>query len=243
REIVLTLTPAKPFAGFVKDQAGGPVVGARVQFGSVTRQGNMTLWGYPIPPPLDGTPLEKLFVTQSDAAGRFQFPAVPAGKELIFRVEAAGLADFDTAARGPTTEYKAGTPPPTFTLAPEAQLRGRVVSRVNGVKVGGLGVWLQGAGRDAAAVGDKKARTDDEGRFQIGGLGAHTVNVHLDAPPPGSAWAVRAAPTVTPRPGEVTDVEIELIEGVVVEGQVTVADSTEPVERVWVGVHGPARPM
>ncbi len=241
--MVLTLHYAGECNGQVRDRAGKPVAGARVEFGWVERITNGMSWGYLPVEVLPGTPLETLYLARTDAKGRFHFATVPPGKALLFRVKAEGMAMLDTAARGLPPEYIArpGAPDVELTLDAEARIQGRVVSRVGGVKVGGLHVWLQPADHHNNMLG-ARVRTDAEGRFQLKGLPEGAFNVHLDAPPPEASWTVRSAPTVKLQPGDAADVEIELIEGVVVEGKVVVAGTDQPAADIYVGVYGPARP-
>src|SRR5207249_2125331 len=84
----LKLTKAAAVGGSVCDQEGRAVVRARVQFGTVERQGNMASWGYVPEETLRGTPLEPFFCTRTDAQGKFHIRTCPAGQELIFRAAA-----------------------------------------------------------------------------------------------------------------------------------------------------------
>jgi protocatechuate 3,4-dioxygenase beta subunit len=240
--LVLQLDRPATITGSVRDQAGRPVAGARVFFGTVQKSGQMTSWGYPPAELFLGTPLESFFTARTDAQGRFRFTTVPAGRQLIFRVEADGMADLDTAANGPRPEYfaKPDTPPLALVLAREGRINGRVMSRVSGAKVGGAHVWLQAAGGNLGI--SKQTWTDASGRFTLTGLPEGTFNVLTDEPPDGANWTVRAAPTVAVRPGAVAEVEIDLIEGVLVEGVVVAADTGRPVAGAAVALHGPARP-
>ncbi|MHB1561067.1 MAG: carboxypeptidase regulatory-like domain-containing protein, partial [Isosphaeraceae bacterium] len=63
----------------------------------------------------------------------------------------------------------------------------------------------------------------------------------MDHPNDGP-WTYRAAADVVLKAGQTTAVTIELIRGVLVEGQVVDARSGRPVAEVGVGLYGPIRP-
>ncbi len=240
RSLRLTLHPAGAIAGVVQDSDGKPVVGARVQFGTVTRRPGAVSWS--APPPAEvciDTPVEPFYVARSDAMGRFSFSTVPADKELFFRATAPGMADLDTANDWVMNDScaKPGGPPVTLVLDKGAGIRGRVVSRVPGVSAAGLRIGLQGV--EPWSVW-KDARTDAAGRFTLTGMGKWKVNVFPWGMPNDAPWTARAAEVET-KPGEDADVVIELVEGVRVEGRVVVGPN-QPAAGVGVGMYGPARP-
>jgi beta-lactamase regulating signal transducer with metallopeptidase domain/protocatechuate 3,4-dioxygenase beta subunit len=240
----VNLTLARPVAaaGIVRDREGRPVAGARVQFGTVTRYSGGGFWDYAPGEALRGTPLEALFRTRTDAQGTFRFTTAPADRELIFRVAADGFADLDTGAGNRSGVHfpRPDDTPVALVLSPEAQVNGRFVSRVPGARVEGLHVWLQPAGQDSWEF-PKEAWTDEAGRFSVGGLAEGGVRIETDEPPEGATWTARAARTVVLGPGAVCEVELELIEGVLVEG-VVLGDAKEPVPGAAVGAHGPGHP-
>jgi beta-lactamase regulating signal transducer with metallopeptidase domain len=232
---VLKLARAGAVSGSVRDRQGRPVARASVQFGVRERVGDASITWWPAPlEMLRGTPLEPLLCTRTDARGMFRFANAPADKELVFHVEAAGFADRDTGHHS----AKPGAAPVELTLDPEARIKGRVATRLAGVKLEGLHVWLEPLNLGL----DKQAWTDREGRFQIGGLPAGTYTLLMDDAPEDTNWTARHAPTVTLASGAVSDLQIELIEGVVVEGTVVAADTGKPLATAAVGAHSPARP-
>jgi protocatechuate 3,4-dioxygenase beta subunit len=237
----LTLILAKPasIAGAVKDREGKPVAGAKVQFGTVQRFGNGASWGYAGEEALRGTPLQTFFITTSDAQGKFCFTSVPTDAELIFRAEADGFGETDTAAKGPMGQHfaKADAPPVNLVLAPEARLNGRVVSRIPGAKIEGLRVWL-----DKHGIQRQHAQTDALGRFSLRGLPEGSFGVLLDEGLSGSEWVARTVPTIQLRPANTCEVEVELIKGAVVEGTVVASETGKPLAGVRVRAYTSARP-
>src|SRR5262245_49912457 len=87
-----------------------------------------------------------------------------------------------------------------------------------------------------------QATSDEAGRFEIGGLGEGTANLFIHDQLSDGPWTYRAVQDATLRPGESTDVEIELIEGVMVEGRVVSSADGGPVEGALVALYGPMRP-
>ena len=88
----------------------------------------------------------------------------------------------------------------------------------------------------------REGRTDADGRFAFEGLDEGTANIFFMDHPNDGPWTYRAAANTELKPGRTTEVEIELIRGVQVEGQVVDADSGRPVAGVVVGLYGPIRP-
>ena len=84
--------------------------------------------------------------------------------------------------------------------------------------------------------------TDASGRFEMDGLGEGTGNIFLRDHPGAGPWTYRAVKDAELRPGETTEVEIELIEGILVEGKVIDLDTDRPLKGAHVGLYGPIRP-
>ncbi|HEY1377617.1 MAG TPA: sigma-70 family RNA polymerase sigma factor [Gemmataceae bacterium] len=251
----LTLPAAAAFAGVVKDTAGRPVAGADVQVGYVHRspprlEGRGASWGYLPPAAVRGTPAEPFFFAATDAAGRFRFPALPAGSELIFRVSAPGFAELDTGAGGPRERRyvaRADAPLAELALGPEAVIRGRVVSDVPGLSPDAAVVELDGMKSLHGFRHTVKSAAD--GRFTAIGLPAGPIGVFLDLPP--GAPATAAGDLVTTEAGKTNDVQLKVIPGVEVTGRVVLRDTNEPVPGVHLatiglvnpaGFHWPAKP-
>jgi hypothetical protein len=130
----------------------------------------------------------------------------------------------------------------------EVRITGRVWTRLPGVDVGGLRVQL--VKRDAhdargPLLGLDPAVTDTSGRFEVKGALPATsegkAELYLHSPPAGDRWTYRPA-VVTLRSGRpVGGVELELVEGVEVEGRCVDVDTGDPIPSVRVAVIGPSR--
>jgi hypothetical protein len=133
-------------------------------------------------------------------------------------------------------------------VVPAARVAGRVVTKLPGVRVGGLTATYQeshppgpGVYRRSANFGEQ-VQTDAEGRFTFDGLNEGTVNVFVHGDGGNRDWTYRAAQDVNLAPGATSEVTIELIRGVEVEGTVVAQGTGAPVEGAQVGVYGPFRP-
>jgi RNA polymerase sigma factor (sigma-70 family) len=239
---VMVLAKTGTITGSVSDHEGRPIANARVTFGVVKTDGRMKAWGYPSDQLWRGTVLESFFSARTDARGQFEFRTVPVDKELCFRVVANGFAELDTAAGVRITNYlaKDGASRVNLTLAPEGRIRGQLVAHAPGTNLDGLHIWLQ----QLSGGGSPRPQTwtDGDGQFRFDGLPEGAFTVYMDDSPAEATWTARIAPVVTVSPRTTSKVEIELIEGVVVEGTVVDADTAQPIAKAAVGGHGPARP-
>ena len=241
----LTLPAAAPFGGVVKDGTGRPVAGAEVQVGYVHRSGQPgsqgASWGYVPSAAVRGTPAEPFFFATTDPAGRFRFPTLPAGGELIFRVSATGFAELDTGAGGPKEGQhvaRADAPPGELVLGPEAVIRGRVMSAVPGVSPDAATVRIEGTN---SLHGFRRAvKPAADGRFTAAGLPAGPMTVVLDLTPGTPATA--AGELVTTAAGATSDIRLTVIAGVEVTGRVVVRDTNEPVQGVVMATDGLVNP-
>lgn len=245
----LILTAPVSVAGSVKDNLGQPIALARVQFGVYERRRNYTSWGYAPDELLRGTPLEQFFVASTNAEGRFEFASAPLRKELIFRASASGFGDLDTAWSGSSGSKQTALPevlrakpagaPVELKLLPEAKISGRVISRVPGVGIQGLRVWVDGVSETRGL--QKVVITSANGEFAFEGLPQATFNVFLEAPP-DSPWTARVLTDVSARRGQTAKVQLELVHGVLVEGQVIRTDTGAAVAGVAVEARSESRP-
>jgi hypothetical protein len=155
----------------------------------------------------------------------------------MLTVLAPGMGRFVSHANNVQPFYSGSEKEPAeITLAPEARIAGRVVTKLPGVSVAGRTVSLRAAPGSGVVADPYKVTTDAEGRFEFGGLVAGTCNLYLiDHEPDGPCTYVVAEDAVT-KPGEATAVTIELIEGRLVEGQVTDPEG-RPIEGAL--VHAP----
>jgi RNA polymerase sigma factor (sigma-70 family) len=242
-DLELTLAKAEPFVGTVRERSGAPIAGARVGIrymrGPAGRDDDNPI----LDNVLQGTPLESLFRTTTDKQGGFHLPAVPPPHRIVLNVSADGMADLSSEVPG---DYEAGyisgtaRQPARLTMEPEARIVGRVVAGYPGPSVVGLMVWLQST-NDSTQFW-RTAKTDNAGRFEFRGLPKGGGNIFLDDHPNDGAWTYRAIDNLALHPGKTSEVTIELIEGVMVEGKVIDAATGDPVQDVFIGMYGPARP-
>jgi protocatechuate 3,4-dioxygenase beta subunit len=129
---------------------------------------------------------------------------------------------------------------------PAARVSGRVVTKLPGVSVSGLGAYYQSSRSSGTyrptTNSEAEVRTDAEGRFTFDGLGEGAINVVINGDGENKDWTYRAAQDVSLTPGATSEVTIELIRGVEVEGTVVAEKTREPVEGAQLGVYGPYRP-
>jgi RNA polymerase sigma factor (sigma-70 family) len=241
-EMELILLKVEPFVGVVENRDGSPIAGASVWIKYMKGRGGK--YDNPIlENVLRGTALESLFNTTTDKQGHFRFRAVPAPQGIALHVSADGMGDLSTKGPGKfEAGYVEGTVavPARLTMQPEARVRGRVVTRLPGMTLAGLKVGLQST-NDSRQIW-RESRTDAEGRFEMRGLPAGKCNIFLYNQPSDGAWAYRAIDSLPLHPGETAEATLELIEGLLVEGQVVDADSGNPIAGTSVAMYGPARP-
>jgi beta-lactamase regulating signal transducer with metallopeptidase domain len=256
------LRKAESFSAVLVDGSGGPLAGARVRiemFGYASASpgnasGSMTIYtafDYVRRAVIDGSPLAGLFETTTDRTGAFKLRApspdpwlklsvtAPDGSVLLVKAAkateglvAAQMTDsgFVTAPNGETARLVA---------VPTARVAGRVVTKLPGVRVSGLMAAYQeshapGTYRPTSNFG-AAVRTDADGRFAFEGLSAATVNVIV-------AGQGENHEDVNLVPGATSEVTLELIRGVDVEGTVVAQGTGSPLAGAEVGVQGPCRP-
>jgi hypothetical protein len=273
-EIELRLHKVKsdPFVATVVDGEDTPIAGARVRVemrasvqesnpvGGAAGVNSFSIgffyWRREI---LDGSPLERLFVTATDEHGAFVLGAFGPndwlrlsvttrdGRALRIKTQpsAGGLTrrimaeqGFVSAPTGKTTQLVA---------LPAARIRGRVVTKLPDVSVRRLRVWYQ----SSRAIPERSVYssnfgavtlTDDDGRFTFDDLNEGTVNVFVGDDDSEHPWTYRAAQDVELKSGWTKAVMIQLIRGVEVEGTALSRDTREPLQGANIGVYGPFRP-
>jgi protocatechuate 3,4-dioxygenase beta subunit len=220
-EVEITLADlGEPITGTVADDEGAPISGAVVAapHWNVGDSG-IYVGDWRVPSAV------------SDEQGRFSLSGLPAGARASLSVKAEGFAGY----RISTTEDRVATVAEVaIALHPEAVIAGRVMRE--GQPVADVRVSAQA--QQGAGWGD--ARTDAEGRYVIRGLPADTYNVGLEAPEGLTAAAHEGVNVEAGQRVEARD--FALIEGSLVHGAVTWADTGEPVEDALIAAYGPARP-
>jgi hypothetical protein len=157
-----------------------------------------------------------------------------------------GLAFAFVAAGGAVAVWS--QPRVTLSSAPKIRIVGRVWTRLPGIDVAGLRVQLVKGDQKyppGPLLGMGPVETDASGRFGLAGELPATsegkAEIYLHSPPAEDRWTYRPAAVIL-RPGRpVEGVEVELVEGVEVEGQFVDADRGDPVAPVRVAFIGPGR--
>jgi len=217
--ILLKLERAFAVRGRVVDAAGRPVAGVRPRLSFLSRMAGFDpleigQWSTSIAPP---DRIAAMLVAETNAQGEFGVRRLPPGAEPSFRVEQPGYARQDV--RLDWTEL-AKDKPIEIKLEPGATIRGRV-AREDGTPVSGVGV---------AAYGGGKAKTDEQGRYEIGGLPEAAHQVHLDELP--LTFTAKAVEVKVRRGSTVENVDLTVVDGLEVKGVVTDQTSGKPVPGV-----------
>lgn len=243
-DVTLVLVKPAPFVARILDPNGQPVPRSKLRVESyVFLNPNQPRSYFGVDQRLvNGTQIDQAFTAESDPQGLVRIAAIPAGTECMVKVTAPGMGLFRSMSRRESRFYS-GTEdkPAVITLQPEARIEGRVVTKLPGVNVEGLSVLLQNSNNSGVIADPYQVKTDADGRFQFTGLTAGTSNVFLYDHEPDGPWTYAAAKDTVTRPGETTQIEIELIEGQMVEGLVADPDGN-PIAEAYVGVYGPIRP-
>jgi protocatechuate 3,4-dioxygenase beta subunit len=268
-ELKLTLSRPEPFTAVLVDEQGRPVAGATVLLQSAAHRrkradlmNDQEAWvietSYTRVPwkVVTGTALEPVFAATSDDQGQFTLGVLPRDCWVrlwvkVPRRPGVMLVKPGTGPSAPAPLFEegyvtsGGGPHTTLTLRPAARVRGRVVTRLPGVSVAGRRIGLQGAHAPDSAIRTNNwvdARTDAEGRFEIDGLNAGIANILVTDAKPDGPWTYRAVKDARLAFGETTEVEIELIKGVEVEGRVVASQTQKPIAGVGVAQYGPTHP-
>ncbi len=266
-DVKIRLGKPAPFAAVLLDDAGKPVSGAQVRVEMIARSSSqqdgprtMVSTSYEQIPRevITGSPVEQLFVTRTDASGSFEFRALGPDEGLRLAVRAADgrelLVTPGSNAVGSTRQllHEQGfvTAPPGETTrlvaSPAARVAGRVTSALPGVAVSELTAFFQDSHQPGKLTPmtnfGEEVRVDDEGRFAFERLAEGTINVFVHGVGENEDWTYRAAKDVRVTSGATSEVTIELIRGVKVEGSVVAQSTGSPVARAQVGVYGPFRP-
>ena len=236
-EIQIALPPATHYGGTVKDSTGRPVVGAELQVGFMNRGARSAAWGFLPAEAVRGTAAEEYYFTRTDSSGRFSFTRLAEGNEVIFRVSAKGFAELDTGAGGsPPRKHvvKRDAKPPELVLQPESVIRGRIVSRVEGVALDSGKVQIEGY-KELHGF-RRTVKPERDGTFTVNGLPAGSMGLSLVLPSdvPATAAGVEVKTAV----GEPTQITIEMIAGVEVSGRVRVRGTNEPLAEVQMATLG-----
>ena len=208
---------------------------------------------------IDDSPLETIFETVTNPDGSFTLEAVgpeswlrlgvTAADGKAMRVKAEQDATNGISAMLTESGFVEATPDKRVRLVaiPAARVKGRVATKLPGMRVAELTVSYQGSrapggGNHIANLGAQNIPVGDDGRFVLDGLNEGTINVFVHGVGEGKDWTCRAADDVPLTSGETSEVVLEPIRGVAVEGTVVVQGAGTPIVDAGVGVYGPYRP-
>ncbi|MDR3618656.1 MAG: sigma-70 family RNA polymerase sigma factor [Paludisphaera borealis] len=231
----LTLGEPEPYVGLVRDHKNQPFPGATLtvarMIGPVGRAESRRFL-YPSESTVRGTALESLFIVKSDESGRFRFPAVPTPGMLTVYADAPGRAPVHRDAYPVPGTEKA--PVVIDPLHPEARLEGRLTTALPGVNVANRKIRIESFSNDIHEV----VTTDDQGRFELGGLPRGRVSARLEQPcsRPEDPWTHRPAFDVQLNEGETGRPTLEIVRGGCLEGRVVDAKSGAPVAGFLVSI-------
>jgi hypothetical protein len=262
-DLKLRLARPELLAAVLLDAKGRPVSAPRIRVRMLahsSESGNTVSTAYePIPwGIIAGSPLESLYSTTSNKLGAFTFQAFPPEVGARLEVTDANGMQLTVKSRAGVTGMMrqimadqgfVTAPPGAWTrleAVPAARIAGRVATTLPGVILSGLTANYQGSNPTSSYRPNSNfggsVEVDAEGRFVFDGLAEGTVNVFVHGKGENDTWTYRAAKDVNLTPGKISDVALELIRGVEVEGTVVEQRSGSPLEGVELGVYGPFRP-
>jgi len=223
-DVRITMLAAGPF-----EDEGGSRVGINIE---------LIRWEF-----IRGSPLQPVYSAGTDHEGNVVFPALREGGGMQFDAIDGNsrrvwrIAPEELRGHRMLVEHgfaaRANNGPAILTLKPAARVAGQLISKVPGVSVAGLHVFLQSNARSLRHQA-LDAAVDSEGRFAIDGLDEGLVDVYVWGRASDDPWAYHAALEVPSRSGEVTEVKIDLVRGVEVEGRVFVQGTKQPVQNAEV---------
>ncbi len=232
----IKLNEEAPLAGLIRNQAGDPIPAATV-----------SLWYVRGDDIGSGASFRGRLQTTTDTDGAFALGCLPAGREYSLMISATGYATMRWPSEAVDDAGKLMVVLPVEAVITGAVTRGG--APVPDVRVGcqetnessmGPPPLVGSRQRRGSGSGGGSALTDDNGRYRIAALHPGAYNVCLD-PPDG--WTAVAHEGVRCKAGQILDnTDFQLIEGGLVTGTVTDADTGEPVARMPIGFYGPARP-
>ncbi len=214
-QATVRLSELKDLAGVVLDEQGQSIPEAEVGIARAVMtgvEGPRTL-GIPV-----------FLRTQTDRAGHFVFPNMPAEATFELSARKTGRASIRTVNRsGPffqdQGQFAPGQLGIQLILLPEARIEGRVVEKAGGRPVGGVRIMAMSDAMWNAGFPPSSATTADDGTFRLGGLAAGRCLVSLwPAPGEQPAQQVVEPVVVNLSAGETMGkVELQLTPGSLIE--------------------------
>ncbi len=173
----------------------------------------------------------------TDEEGRFNIKNLPEGASVYLAVPHKG---YYIKNRRASANVSVGTQGLEIVLRRGGIIRGQVTFQEKGEAAESIAVFCQGS---PPGGGWGRTETDSHGRYALDGLSPGAYNVCVDFQNEQPEWTAAAREAVSvPDGGVVEDVDLLLIKGGSISGQVIDAQTREPLSGVRLGFYGPARP-
>ena len=246
-----------PIMGRIVDLEGRPIPGVTVQVGSIARAkgGNLTPWLEAVRrgeargvafTHLEKDEEEHRGKTETDAQGRFRLEGLGAEKVVTLSIEGPTVAYTHLQvvtrrieplpARGFPSLHGPGTATIlgadfTLTAAPGRVVEGIIRDARDRKVMKDVDVWSYSFAGSNVIGGMKslKTRTDGEGRFRLAGFPMGPGNTLLIVPNNDQPYFMREVAIPDPRGLGAIPVEIDLSQGIWIEGKVTDQETGSPV--------------
>lgn len=262
RHAAIRLDKAEAFSAVLVDRADRPLADVRVWV-RASGQGNSsrnsagettvtTAYEYVERDEIRGSPLERIYETSTRQDGAFTLTASASQKWLkLFARNARGELMVIKSKRPPSSSVDSTfaesglfeAPPGQRTLLqayPAASIAGKVVSAVKGVDFAKLKIGFRGVDRARRHVANvpfgARVAVGNDGRFFIEGFDDGEVDIWLTGEEVGDTWTARRVQNVPVKLGYTTEVSLEIIRGVLVEGRVVIQGTGAAVKDVPVAV-------
>jgi len=232
----IKLNEEAPLAGLIRNQAGDPIPAATVSLHAVRGDDIGS-----------GASFRGQLQTTTNTDGAFALGGLPAGREYSLIISATGYATMYWPSGAVDDAGKLMVVLPLQAVITGTVTRGgapvpdvRVGSQQTNESSVGPPPLLGSRERTGSGSSWGSALTDDDGRYRIAALYPGAYNV---CPDPPDGWTAVAHEGVRCKAGQILDnTNFQLIEGGLVTGTVTDADTGEPVARIPIAFYGPARP-
>jgi hypothetical protein len=178
--------------------------------------------------------------TSSDETGRFSFRNLPEDATVDLWVEAPGKAGHWTFWQRDSSVgngFKVGTQDIKIALSDEACIRGKVIDESSGQGIAGVALLARSEEGVANYYTRYRTVSGSKGEFELGGLPADDYSLQVTAPYEGITEWVGRDQKVSVKAGQiVSDVNVAVSHGCILDVIVTDASSDDPVVGVGVNV-------
>jgi protocatechuate 3,4-dioxygenase beta subunit len=235
QELEIKLGQAKQLEGIVVDQSDKPISSAQVSIWSLVvgegrDQQNLS---WPV--------AAELLTSTTDHSGRFIFTNIPAEATADFIIKKSGRATINTyRSTGYANQKMTFAPGQTdikLVLPNEARIEGTVKAKDTGEPIAGVNlIVMQQVNRPIPGQGPVSTKKD--GTFTVNALPAGSYQVQLvrsrETP---SEWVAEPEDVTLEAGQTITDVQMELSKGGILEVHITDAKTKRPVEKAQVNVY------